>query len=146
MAVLAWIEAFSVGNELLDADHRILIDLVNQLDDAVETGQSRDVVGSVLNVLTEYVQHHFRREEAMLAKSGFPERDAHATQHRALEQQVRDIRQRWMAGDRTVLQEDVLAFLRKWLTDHILVSDKSYRAWVGNASARASRGEGHASS
>lgn len=130
MAGMIWNESYGVGNSLLDSDHRILFNLVNQLHDAIETGQSRDVVGSVINVLAEYVEHHFRREEAMLARSGFPDLAGHKAQHRMLEREVGAVRDRWLAGDRQALGEDVLAFLKKWLTEHILVTDKSYGPWV----------------
>lgn len=130
MTLLAWSEAYGVGNAMLDSDHRILINLLNQLHDATETGQSREVVGTVVNVLAEYTEHHFRREEAMMAQAGYPELAAHQAVHRTLETKVRDIRDRWMAGERSVLDEEVLAFLKKWLTDHILGADKSYRPWI----------------
>lgn len=130
MAGTSWNDSYSVGNDLLDSDHRILFDLVDQLQDAVETGQSRDVVGSVVNVLAEYVEHHFRHEESLMARSRYPDLAAHACLHRRLEHEVRDVRDRWQAGDRQAIGEEVLAFIKKWLTEHILVADKSYGPWV----------------
>ena len=135
MALVAWNEAFSVGNAILDSDHRILINLLNQLHDAVDTGQSRDVVGSVVNVLVEYTEHHFRREEALMSAAGYPHLAEHQQTHAALEERVRHIRDRWAAGERTVLDEEMLAFLKKWLTEHILGADKSYRSWIEGAAA-----------
>lgn len=135
MPLMTWDESFSVGNLLLDSDHHILINLLNQLHDALDTGQSREVVGSVVNVLAEYVEHHFRREEAILMRVGYPEREAHGLQHRKLEERFSGIRNRWQAGERSALGEEVLEFLKKWLTDHILVSDKAYRPWLENAEA-----------
>lgn len=130
MAAMVWNDSYSVGNAVLDSDHRILINLTNQLYDAVDTGQSREVVGSVLNVLVEYVEHHFRREEAILAQAGFPSLDKHKLMHHGLEKQVYDIRDRWHAGERMALDDEVLELLKKWLTDHILVSDKGYSSWI----------------
>lgn len=130
MAILAWSETYSVGNAMIDSDHRILINLINQLHDATETGQSRDVVGSVVNVLAEYVEHHFHREELLMAQIGYPEREQHSQSHRDLERRVRDIRDRWMAGNRQVLDDDVMIFLKRWLTDHILRADIAYRPWI----------------
>jgi hemerythrin-like metal-binding domain len=131
MALMAWSEAYGVGHAMLDADHRILINLVNQLHDAMETGQSRAVVGTVINVLAEYTEHHFRREEAILTAAGFPLLEQHKAEHSNLEARVRDIRDRWSGGERQVLDQEVLDFIKKWLTDHILGADKSYGAWVG---------------
>lgn len=141
MAQWAWNEAYAVGNAMLDSDHRILIHLINQLQDATETGQSRVVVGTVVNVLVEYTELHFRREEAIMEAAGYPDLEAHRAAHRELEQRARHIRDRWNSGDRSVLDEEVLAFLKKWLTEHILGADKSYGPWIdgsadGGAPAR----------
>lgn len=141
MVLAGWDESYSVGNALLDSDHHILLNLLNQLDDAIDTGQSRDVVGSVINVLTEYVEHHFQREEAMLTEAGYPDCEHHFVEHRTLEGRFREIRSRWASGDRQVLGEEVMEFLKNWLTSHILVSDKAYRPWV-EGSAEGSAGEG----
>lgn len=132
MALMKWQDSFSIGNPLLDSDHRILVNLLNQLHDALDTGQSRKVVGSVIGVLAEYVEHHFRREEALLARTDYPDRVEHEKAHRALEARVRDIRDRWIAGERSALGDEVLEFLKKWLTEHILVSDKAYGPWLAD--------------
>jgi hemerythrin-like metal-binding protein len=132
---LAWSEAYAVGSAMLDSDHRILFNLINQLQDATETGQSRSVVGTVVGVLVEYTEHHFRREEAAMAAAGYPNLEAHRAIHRDLEAQVRRIRDRWNAGERTVLDDEVLVFLKKWLTEHILGADKSYRPWIEDGTA-----------
>ncbi|HLO77753.1 MAG TPA: bacteriohemerythrin [Magnetospirillum sp.] len=130
MAVLVWNEAYGVGNAMLDSDHRILINLLNQLHDATETGQSHAVVGTVINVLVEYAEHHFRREEGLMAAAGYPDLAAHRQCHRQLEAQVRAIRDRWSSGERGALDDEVMGMLKKWLTDHILGADKSYRPWI----------------
>lgn len=130
MAALAWNETYAVGSAMLDSDHRILINLLSQLQDATETGQSRAVVGTVIGVLAEYTEHHFRREEAVMEAAGYPQLEAHRAAHHDLEARVRDIRDRWNAGERSVLDDEVLSFLKKWLTEHILGADKSYRPWV----------------
>jgi hemerythrin-like metal-binding protein len=133
MDLMAWDESYSVGNILLDSDHRILFTLINQLHDAMETGQSRAVVGSILSVLAEYAQYHFQREEAMFGVTPYPDADAHKRQHRDLEAEVAAIRGRWTEGEREALSEDILALLKKWLTNHIMTVDKSYGPWLVGA-------------
>lgn len=130
MAWVAWNESLRVGNALLDSDHRLLFDLLTQLHDAIDTGQSRDVIGSVVSVLAEYVEHHFQREEAIMAQAGFPGLDGHRSQHAVLTENVNRVRDRYLAGERGALAEDVVDLLKKWLTEHIQVSDNSYKPWV----------------
>ncbi len=132
MASVPWDESYSVGNAALDSDHRILITLLVQLHDAMDTGQSRDVVGSIINALAEYVDHHFQREEVILLRVGYPDTDAHCNAHRVLAAKVATIRDRWLAGEREALGDEVVDLLKKWLTEHIMVADKSYSPWVVN--------------
>jgi hemerythrin len=128
--LLAWNETYSVGNAMLDADHKIIFSLLAQLHEAADTDQSRDVLASVLNVLTEYAEHHFRREEMMMARAGYPDQAAHREKHLALESKVKAVQSRWAEGDRQVLNLEVLELLKKWLTGHILEDDKAYGPWM----------------
>jgi len=130
MTLMQWQDSYSVGVPLIDSDHKILVDLINQLFDAKETGQASDVVGSVLNVLLEYTETHFTREERLMARGGYPDLDAHIVEHKALRDKVRAIRTRFLQGERSVVGDDVLEFLKDWLTGHILTRDSSYRPWV----------------
>lgn len=139
MVVLVWDERLAVGHPQLDADHRILIAILNQLQDAIETGQSRDVIGSVINVLAEFAEHHFTREERAMELAGFPGCEAHARIHRSIEAEVYSVRDRYRAGEQGALDEEALDLLRKWLTEHISVADKSYGPWMEKAEASGGR-------
>lgn len=132
------------GSTLLDSDHRILVSLVNQLHEAMDSRQGYEVVASIVTVLAEYLEHHFRREEDALTRGGFPLTAELARDHRAFEAAVQDLRTRWQAGERDALCESVMLDLKKWLTNHIAVADKSYRPWVQRA-GRVDDGMGRAS-
>lgn len=104
MALMAWSDSYGVGNAVLGSDHRILL---NQSHDTVETGQSLDV-----------------------AAAAGPGLAPHRASHHDLEARVCDIRDRWLRGERHAPDDEVLMLLKKWLTDHILGVDKSYRPWI----------------
>lgn len=130
MALITWQDSFSVGVELIDSDHKLLVSLINQLNDAAQGGQGRDVVGSVLNVLVEYTESHFTREEMLMAKGGYPDLDAHKGEHRALTERVREMVGRYRTDTTGAAEAEVLAFLKDWLTNHILGVDMHYRPYV----------------
>ena len=124
MPFITWTEELSIGVEAVDSDHRLLVDLINQLDEAVEDGQGQDTVGSVLNVLYDYTEYHFDREERLMEACGFADFEKHCDLHRKLKTEVVKIRDAFLADEKAVLGEDVLHFLKDWLTGHIIGQDK----------------------
>lgn len=124
MGDFTWKPEYSVGDDHLDAQHRGLIDLINMLDD-----ESR--MAEVLDRLEIYVDEHFRDEEGMLEKADYPDLAAHKKQHEAFEE--------WLAVSRrafrepevaSMLRENIRAYLKAWLVNHIMVSDKDYSSWL----------------
>jgi hemerythrin len=130
MPLITWQDGYSVGVPQIDDDHKLLVSLINQLDDAIRGGQGHDVVGSVLTVLEEYTHGHFGREELLMAKAGYSDLPAHHREHEKLTAQVRDIAGRYHRGDRAALDGAVLEFLKTWLTGHILGVDMKYAPYL----------------
>lgn len=130
MDLITWQDSYSVGVELIDNDHKLLVSLINQLSESIESQQGREVAGSVLNVLEEYTASHFGREELLMEKGGYPDLAPHRVEHEKLKAQVRDVVSRYHAGDTEQLDREVLAFLRNWLTGHILGVDMKYAPYV----------------
>ena len=133
MSLITWQDSYSVGVGAIDRDHRLIIDLVNQLHDAHETAQSGDVVTSVLNILCEYVEHHFTVEDEAMERGGYPQVDQHRREHRRLSQRVREMRQLYAEGEYAAIGPEMLMFLTHWLSSHILGADMRYRPWLENA-------------
>ena len=97
---------------------------------AVGAGQAEAVLNSVLNALVDYTQHHFAREELLMAHFDVPGRQHHARIHRRLEAQVRHIRDALHTSPERVVTAEILDFLRNWLIDHIKGHDLSLRAHI----------------
>jgi hemerythrin-like metal-binding protein len=124
MPAMEWNESYSVGDEKMDTQHRGLIDLINLLDDETMTGIA-------LERLKSYVNEHFRDEETMLEAAGYPDLDEQKAQHSEFEDWLaRTHRDYVTGGDPKGQMENVQAYLKTWLTNHILSSDKAYSSWV----------------
>ena len=132
MASIQWTPDMSVGVESLDNDHKLLLSLVNQLDDAIRAGTGEDTVSSVLDALLDYAQYHFAREEALMAACGYPDDEAHHHTHEVMRTQVTHIRDRYVANPETIHDREVLAFLKNWLTAHIMGRDKLYAPFMAS--------------
>ncbi|CAA7623701.1 bacteriohemerythrin [Magnetospirillum sp. UT-4] len=130
MAVITWSEMMSVGVPILDADHKTLVSLINNLHRSVGDREEYATLGSVLKALEDYAEHHFAREERVMEVCRYPSLEAHSRMHRNLAKQVRDLKSRYDLDRTAVRAKDCLTFLNKWLIEHICSTDMDYRAWV----------------
>lgn len=137
VALIQWTESLSVKFSSMDDDHRVLIDLINQLASAEKIGNRR-IAESVLDELVNYTIDHFNREEQFLQETGypFPEQIAHKLQHASFAETIQDIRWQYLHGFRPKINREVLLFLRDWLSKHILVEDMKYAVWHEAGQAR----------
>jgi hemerythrin len=127
---MQWNDRLSVGVARIDADHKHLVDLVNELDDALRAGKAKDALGKTLDGLITYTATHFGREEAEMKRFKYPGAPAHLKEHAALVKQVLEVQAKYRAGSGTVLTMEVMAFLRDWLLKHIQGTDKALGAFL----------------
>ena len=130
MPAINWTNQLSVGVHAIDTDHKLLVSLINQLNDAIEDGLGEETVGSVLNALCDYTLYHFGREEALMAACGYPDAEDHRKIHEQITTKVMDIRDGFLAGKDIVHGEDMLELMTNWLTDHIVGRDKLYQPFM----------------
>ncbi len=134
MAIILWMPDYSVGVESIDTDHKVLISLLNQLSDAIHGSESTEAVRRVLDALLDYTEYHFNREEQLMETAGYPDLESHKRTHATLRAQVADIRDRYVRNPESIHAREVLAFLRNWLTSHIMGRDKLYQPFMSQAS------------
>lgn len=123
MALIIWKEAYSVNIAEIDNQHKKLIELINNLHDAMITGKAKEEMSKILSSLVDYTLYHFATEEKIFDQYDFPGSKAHKKQHNDLIEQVAALQKKHEDGER-VLTIDVMNFLRDWLNDHIMGSDK----------------------
>ncbi|CRI65153.1 putative Bacteriohemerythrin [Thiocapsa sp. KS1] len=120
-----WSAALSVGIDEIDAQHQALIDLINEMQDAVVEGVERERQLEVLGRLAEYTKIHFAVEESLMRIFGYPDYERHKGQHEGLIRNMLDLQHR-LALDQTPVDDSLMRHLRHWLLDHILQSDQDY--------------------
>lgn len=126
MPLIEWTPEFSVDVESLDTDHKVLISLLNQLSEAITAGEPRSTVHRVLDALLDYTIYHFGREESLMRACSYPDYESHVRTHATLRAQVADIRDRYVRNPESIHSREVLAFLKTWLTTHIVGRDHLY--------------------
>ena len=129
MPKIIWTDNLSVKIAAIDAQHRKLIDLINELNDAMSQGKGKDVLGRVLTSLIDYTKTHFAEEERLMSLHKYPGYAEHKAAHDSLTAQVIEISEKFKSGQ-IGLTIPVSDFLKEWLTDHILHTDKEYSAFL----------------
>ena len=123
--LIEWDERLILGVASIDAQHRKLVDLANELYDAMRVGKGKEKVDSTLNGLVAYTKSHFAFEEELFAKHEYADREAHTKEHKALlEQVVRFITDAQKSS--TGLPVKLMDFIESWLKNHIQKDDKAY--------------------
>jgi hemerythrin len=122
---LVWKEAYSVGVQVLDDDHKKLIDLLNQFETAYNYHTGDEFERQALNELIDYTKYHFQREETLMDEHGYPATDAHKAQHREMIAEVERFVAEYQKQGHEALG-DVAHYLRGWLINHINGTDKQY--------------------
>lgn len=125
MALITWSDAYSVNVAEIDQQHKKLVAMINDLNDAMKQGKGKDLLGGIVNDLIRYTATHFKTEESYFDRFGYPEADSHKEAHAAFVQKVSEFK----AGFETKklsLTIEVMRFLSDWLTGHIQGTDRKY--------------------
>ena len=129
MALISWTSEFELNIEEIDRQHRLLVDIVNELYEAVRAGKENKVLEKLLNKLVHYTVFHFAREEHFFEVFGYPETEAHVREHDGFEKQVSDFIADFETGKKQ-LSMDILRFLSNWLVNHIKRRDRAYAEFM----------------
>jgi len=124
MPLFLWKKSYEVNIPEIDAQHRRLVEIINQLSDAMMLRQGYKVMPHILEELSAYVRLHFATEEKIMRKMNYPELEEHCQMHIELTQRVLEFRTVY-ANDHNLDTKALLDFLCQWLKDHIVVNDKA---------------------
>ncbi|HOV04041.1 MAG TPA: hemerythrin domain-containing protein, partial [Kaistiaceae bacterium] len=82
--LVAWKDSFAIDDGLIDADHKYLISLINDVLVAMRDGRDQDEIRRMIGRLRCFARLHFDREEILQSVAGFEERGFHARRHNEL--------------------------------------------------------------
>lgn len=125
MSLIPWNDSLSVGVQIIDNQHKVLVNTLNDLHAAMMEGKANQVTGPILRRLLAYTRDHFSLEEEMLADAGYAELETHKLEHRELARKVEGYMARFESGD-IALNPHLMNFLRDWLRMHIQGADRAY--------------------
>lgn len=81
MPLIQWSDKYNVGVATLDGQHRKLINMINELHEAMSQGHAKELQAGLLQRVGQYAAEHLNTEEKMLKASGYPGFAQHKAQH-----------------------------------------------------------------
>lgn len=129
---ISWNQSFECGHPIIDAQHRRLFGIANELIDAVLTKKPVQDVELLLDELVEHITGHFATEEGLLAKTGHPVSAEHQEIHRFLLAKAADLRDRHRTGQ--IIIGELVGFITyDVVTEHIINDDRKFAEAVKTA-------------
>ncbi len=127
MAHIKWTEQLNTHIQVIDSQHKRIVEYINALDD-ISSSHDRVQVEKVLGELVDYTLSHFAFEESLMEDAGYSFINGHKRVHQLFVRRVGDFQQRFKMGEDIV--DELLMMLKSWLINHIRSDDNDYVAIV----------------
>lgn len=124
MSKIEWDDSLSIGVELIDDEHKMLIRKLGDLSEAFNQGLEQNKILKTLDFMIDYTDFHFTDEERIMTQSGYPGLEEQKKQHGEFKQTLNNILEDYQdEGPTKSLAESVNFFLVNWLFGHIKGTD-----------------------
>lgn len=127
--MLTWSEDFATGSPLVDTQHRMLIEKINQLELMLAgPPPAQAAVDGLLDFLGMYVGTHFKFEEQCMERSHCPAHAKNQQAHAAFLDTFAKFKKRYQVeGPKPELLKSLQATAASWIKEHILSVDVQLR-------------------
>jgi len=124
--IFPWNSNFETGIEIINTQHKELVRIINLLAASLANHSNDIALNSIFDELAEYVEYHFKTEEALWLK--YFQDDAwyleHAKSHISFVDKVILLKNNENNKPLDEVIQNIISFLSHWLAYHILDSDK----------------------
>lgn len=122
--LFVWDSKCNLGIAEIDQDHKGLVDLINDLYEAMQDGTGGALLLPIFSALKHYTETHFSNEERYMAQFNVPGQQKHVQEHKMMIAKLADLESRHRKGEAAISLQ-TLTFLRDWLKNHICVVDQA---------------------
>ena len=124
-----WKDEYSVGIDSIDQQHKKLLNLINQLQTAVDYSTGEEFERDALDELVDYTKTHFSYEEGLMRDNDYPDFEPHKLQHEEMFIKVGDVLAEY-EKDKDTAMHNAAEYLKDWLINHINGTDKQYSSYL----------------
>jgi hemerythrin len=131
MRLFKWTSANAIFVPELDAEHRTIFQLAEELRQAMEAGAAPERLVAMLRGLTAHAEEHFAHEERLMRATDCPFLRWHKGQHDTVRKRIKLFVPELETGNPEGAAV-LLEFLSGWLRDHTGLTDRMMGAYVRN--------------
>jgi len=124
-----WKDDYSVGIDSIDQQHKKLLNLINQLQTAVDYSTGEQFEQEALDELVDYTKTHFTYEEGLMRDNDYPDFEPHKAQHEKMFKKVGEVLAEY-EKDHDTAMSNAAEYLKDWLINHINGTDKEYSSYL----------------
>jgi hemerythrin len=135
MQPIQWNEEFKIDVQEIDEQHKVLLDIFNQIARSVEKKNEWHATSSIVDSLLHHAYRHFATEERYMIKHQYPDLPAHIEHHLDFIKKVTAMTQE-VRQNGPEKQKEMVAYLAKWYYEHVLVVDKNYAPYLNERGVR----------
>jgi hemerythrin len=128
---IVWNETLMTGVAIIDEQHQILVNMLNDANAQLTGNVSRDALEEIVRDLMSYALYHFDTEEELMVEEDYAvaDREQHFGEHRDFSKTVAEV-QLGLSQGKLITREELLGFLNGWLINHILKTDQQLGKFV----------------
>ena len=127
MANIEWDNSLAVGVELIDDQHKQLLEKLNDISKAIEADRGVEKIGNTLDFMLEYTDFHFSTEEKLMEELDYPDMKSHKALHREFVTTLKDMIKDFLEdGPTRELATATNTLLLNWLIKHIKEIDHRF--------------------
>jgi hemerythrin len=131
--LVEWDNRYSVNIQLIDDQHKKLIDMTNSLYESCLEGDeaAKAYFLTTIHGTVDYVKYHFSAEEKMLENIRYPILAEHKRAHEGFVKKIfEDVKS--FQGGKQFVPNVFVRYLKDWILTHIAVEDKKYAEYILN--------------
>jgi len=122
MSLIEWKPEYSVGNAVVDHEHRELIALINELHAAIRRQAGQNEVIEGLGEIYAQIAAHFALEEKIMRDAHYPAYGPHKNDHESLLDELSEIIDS-VEADGRYNEQRLSTRLEHWFAEHFRTHD-----------------------
>ena len=134
-----WKQEYNTGNDLIDSQHKRLLELASILELAVMCGKGYQVIESAFLALAKYTNEHFYAEERFWTHNRSSLIDAHRQEHSAISEELAGMRHQTPNGYVFCTPNELANWVEQRLIRHFVSEDQKAHAELAKPSGSTKR-------